>query len=120
MTTPYLFVYGSLKRGLPAHHLLAGQRFVATARTPPLYRLYDSGPYPCLVADPERGVAIHGEIWEVDEAALSRLDRYEGVPDLFVRQAIRLADFTSPVWVYLYRGDVSTFTDSGNRWPASS
>jgi gamma-glutamylcyclotransferase (GGCT)/AIG2-like uncharacterized protein YtfP len=114
-----VFVYGTLKRGLPNHVLLAGQEFLGTAQTPPRYRLYDAGPYPCLVEDPAQGVCVQGEIWRVDEAILQALDELEDVPHLYTRQAIVLENVPGPVWIYVYRGDVSRFRDCGEQWPPS-
>lgn len=75
---PRVFVYGTLKRGRANHHWLAGQRFIAEARTQPLYRLHDMGGYPGMIRA-EKGLSIAGEIWEVDEAGLARLDELEDV-----------------------------------------
>lgn len=72
-----IFVYGTLKRGLSNHSHLAGQRFVSTAQTKPVYLLFDVGGYPGLVHAAKHGMAIEGEIWEIDEACLVALDRLE-------------------------------------------
>jgi gamma-glutamylaminecyclotransferase len=88
MSKTVLFFYGTLKTGGRANHLLAGAEFLRPAWTLPLYRLYGLGPFPGLVVDRAKGMAIHGELWAVDDALLSRLDRYEGVPGLFTREAI--------------------------------
>ena len=74
-----IFVYGTLKRGLSNHSYLAGQRFVTKARTQPEYRLFDLGGYPGMVREKEDGLSIEGEIWEVDDRCLNRLDRLEDV-----------------------------------------
>jgi gamma-glutamylcyclotransferase (GGCT)/AIG2-like uncharacterized protein YtfP len=116
MDRPTLFFYGTLKRGGRSHHLLAGQEFVCAAQTLPCYRLYENGRYPCLVHDPKEGRAIHGELWRVDEAALHRLDAYEGVPNLFQRQPIQVVGTNSPVWTYVYQGEIAGMRDSGNCW----
>ncbi len=116
MTQTLVFVYGTLKRGHRNHDLLVGQEFLHEARTVPRYRLYDCGSYPCLVEDPERGVAVHGEIWRVDEESLAALDELEEVPDVFVRQEVALEASPAPVVAYFYRGDVTGFIDCGGRW----
>jgi gamma-glutamylaminecyclotransferase len=72
-----IFVYGTLKRGGSNHRFLGGQRFVGTARTEPAFRLYQLDGYPGMVGAPG-GLSIEGEIWEVDDAALARLDELEG------------------------------------------
>ena len=65
----FLFVYGTLKRGQPRHRYLAGQTFVASAVTRPIYRLFNVGDYPALVRHSE-GRSIEGELWRVDEGCL--------------------------------------------------
>jgi gamma-glutamylcyclotransferase (GGCT)/AIG2-like uncharacterized protein YtfP len=116
MPTTALFVYGTLKRSCGNHDLLAGQKFLGEAQTLPHYCLYDRGPYPCLVEDGQRGAAVRGEVWSVDEATLARLDEYEAGPDTFVRGEIKLTGFSTPVFAYSYRGDVSGMWDCGDTW----
>lgn len=115
-----IFVYGTLKRGLRNHPLLAGQQFIREARTVPRYRLYDSGPYPCLVEDQRRGRAIQGELWRADAATLARLDELEDVPYLFGRRDIEVDGISTPVSACLYQGDVAGMKDCGDRWPVGS
>lgn len=86
-----IFVYGTLRRGATNHRVLAqtGARFERVARTAPRYDVTELGPYPALV----RGArAIEGEVWAVDEHGTADLDRFEGVPELYVRAAIELED----------------------------
>jgi gamma-glutamylcyclotransferase (GGCT)/AIG2-like uncharacterized protein YtfP len=86
-----LFIYGTLKRGCSSHAHLQGQRFLGEARTQPGYALYSLGSYPGLVVQPTDRVGVCGEIWEVDEAALARLDDFEGVPEgLYRREPVAL------------------------------
>src|SRR5688572_19109866 len=86
-----LFVYGTLKRGCSNHGRLADQTFLALARTPPGYRLYDLGGYPALAAQPDDRDGVFGELWSVDAAGLERLDRFEGVHEgLYRRDTIQL------------------------------
>lgn len=88
-----LFVYGTLQRGAKNHRHLAGQEFVATARTVPGFELRDLGGYPGIVPDADRPEGVTGEVWAVDAAALQRLDRFEGVDQgLYRRERIMLAD----------------------------
>ncbi len=109
---PLLFVYGTLKRGCKNHRHLSDQRFTANARTTAGYRLYDLGDYPGLVADTDTenesendNAGVTGELWEVDAAALARLDAFEGVPEgLYRRESILLQPphDTLPVESYFY------------------
>lgn len=83
MKSTLVFVYGTLKRGLSNHGWLRGQVFAGEARTEVRYRMYDLGGYPGMVVAPEgEGVAIEGEVWEVDEAGLRGLDLLEGVAEV--------------------------------------
>src|SRR5262245_38482189 len=106
-----LFVYGTLKRSQKRHALLAGQEFLGEAKTQASYRLYDRGPYPCLVEDADLGTAVEGEVWRVSEQVLRKLDEVEGVPDLYCRREIMLADFPRPVQAYFFKGDVAGLRD---------
>lgn len=110
-----IFVYGTLKRGQCRHAALAGQRFLEEAATEPLYRLYDCGDYPALVESPA-GVAVWGELWEVDEPCLARIDVIEGVAEgLYRRQTVQLQD-RPPAETYIYLHDVSGLAELGDRF----
>ena len=117
-----VYVYGSLKRGYALHSLLAHSTFVGTAMTEPLYRLFDLGHYPGLVEWPA-GLAVHGELYDVDEATLVELDAAEGVAEeLYVRREIRLQQPPSErqVHAWFWLGRVRNATDCGDHWPASA
>jgi gamma-glutamylaminecyclotransferase len=116
MSRTTLFVYGTLKRGLSAHHYLADQIFLGEAHTVALYRLYRISWHPGLVEDPE-GVEVQGELWSVDDACLAQLDRYEDVPDLFVRRDIAIAHHFEPVQAYFYNHPLPPGAIAGDRWP---
>jgi gamma-glutamylaminecyclotransferase len=113
-----LFVYGTLKRGMKNHRLLAGQAFLTSARTKPCYRLLDLGNYPGLIADNEHGLAIHGELWEIDEPTLAQLDVFEGVPSQFQRRPVDIVSAAGEAQAYFYVGS-SNGLDCGNCWPLS-
>lgn len=86
-----IFVYGTLKRGCSNHRQMAGQTFVGVARTVPGFRLYDLGGYPGIVARVDDREGVAGEVWSVDDDALRRLDRFEGVHQgLYRREPIAL------------------------------
>ena len=86
----YLMVYGTLLLGEPNHPRMDGATFVREARTEPRFTLTDLGPFPALR---EGGtVSVAGEVYEVTPEHLAALDRFEGVPRLYERTAVRLAD----------------------------
>jgi gamma-glutamylcyclotransferase (GGCT)/AIG2-like uncharacterized protein YtfP len=114
-----IFVYGTLKRGGSNHAWLRDQTFIAEARTQPQFRLFDLGGYPGLVADPQDGLAVEGEIWEVDDASLARLDVLEDVEGgEYARLPLPLqAPFDSAlVEGYVYLWSVAGRPDLGVHW----
>lgn len=116
-----IFVYGTLKRGLCNHRYLAGQRFLGAAVTQPHYRMYDLGGYPGMIETaPDQGIAVAGEVWEVEDAALTRLDWLEDVEGgEYTRVPIALQppmDHHSPVQGYLFLRSVEGLHEVGARW----
>lgn len=116
MNTIYLFVYGTLKRGQPQNRLLEGEDFVGSVRTLPRYRLYANGQYPCLVEDEENGICVEGELWRVRESTLEKLDKYEGVPDLYERRAVAIQDCAEAAFAYFYQGKVNGLRECGRSY----
>ncbi len=113
MTT--VFVYGTLKRGYANYRrLMADAKFLGTATTAPLYRLHDVGPFPVMVAS-DRGVAVAGELYEVDDLTLKELDCLEGHPRTYLRSAITLADGSTAAG-YLFQYSVEKYPDCGTSW----
>lgn len=96
-----VFVYGTLKRGQANHHLLKGGRWQGRAALAGL-ALYDLGPFPMAIANGDATSWLEGEVYAVGTELLDRLDRFEGVPRLYERQAHTLADGRT-VWVYVGR-----------------
>lgn len=96
-------MYGTLRRGGPNHARLAGAIYLGPAETEERFTLYDLGPYPALVAG-GRGSA-DGEVYAVGRSLLGRLDRFEGHPTLFRRQALPLRDGRL-VEGYLWAGEL--------------
>lgn len=113
-----LFIYGTLKRGDCRHSALAGQTFRGEASTESGYRLYNIGSYPGLVESPT-GLAVEGELWEVDAACLARLDEVEGVAEgLYERRTIRLAEPLGDLNVqsYFFLKNTAGLADCGPCW----
>lgn len=73
-----VFVYGSLLSGLGNHGLLTGSAFIGKAITPPEFTMLDLGAFPGVVHTIEGGSTVIGEVYEVDDMTLRRLDHLEG------------------------------------------
>lgn len=111
-----MFLYGTLKRGQRNHPLLRGQRFVGVATTEPCYRLFDLGPYPGMVEVAD-GLAVIGELWEVNAACLAELDALEDAPTLYVRRRVVVRGAIGPVESYLYNQAIPPEARAGDSWP---
>jgi gamma-glutamylcyclotransferase (GGCT)/AIG2-like uncharacterized protein YtfP len=101
-----VFVYGTLKKGFPAHKLMvdADAKFEGIAVTDCAYQLYDQGNFPGMVEE-DGPTGVHGEVYDVPEKAMSKLDAYECVSSgLFRRAEIELADGTKAL-AYLFARD---------------
>jgi gamma-glutamylcyclotransferase (GGCT)/AIG2-like uncharacterized protein YtfP len=104
-------------RGGVRHRVLAEQRFLGEARTHPQYALYDLGAYPGLVHAESEGRAIPGELYEIDDGLIARLDRIEGAPNLFRLQPIRIEGHPGSVFAYFYQGGIDGMSRCAeDRW----
>lgn len=79
-----IFVYGTLKEGFPNAHLDQGRRVPGHFRTAqrfPFYvvRLPAENRAPWLLNQPGLGHHVVGQVFEVDEAHVEALDRFEEV-----------------------------------------
>ena len=110
-----LFVYGTLRQSEQAHRLLGRDAvFVQEARTLPFYTLYQIEWYPGLV---EHGsTQVKGEIWSIQTTRWSHLDKYEGVPEDYVRKESALVG-DKYAYAYLYVGSLhDAVLLSGGDW----
>lgn len=122
-----LFIYGTLKKGGRLHRHMEGQKFIGKVKTAPKYRLYAVGWFPGLYElpseDDDVGKSIEGELYEVDDECLARLDRVEGVPSLYQRRAVTVQNAPASdngedlIQSYFYNKDVSELSDAGTNWP---
>lgn len=109
----HVFVYGTLKQGFGNHRVIQAEatQFVGNAVTVRPYNMKDGG-FPAVL-DTNAGHPIKGELYEVDDATLKRLDFLEGHPDLFERREISVDIENSGVHqtAWLYFGNVNYFNN---------
>ncbi len=97
-----VFVYGTLRRGgireMPL--LFPDSRFISIAKVPG--QLYDFGEYPGLSPD-ETNSRVVGEVYEIDDEILTRLDAIEVESHYLRRQVyVILAERKTACWVYVF------------------
>jgi len=112
-----LFVYGTLKKGYHNHYIIEGSKLINTAVLSD-YAIFDLGSFPGIVRDHES--RVYGELYEISDDLLPRLDRLEGVPYLYDRATEVVVDsgmnVHTGVYVYVYQLDSGEFIKDGV-WP---
>lgn len=109
-----VFVYGTLKRGEPNHHLLADAdngyaKFICKGSTNRRFPLIVATRYniPFLLDKPGTGSYVTGEIYEVDDPLMEQLDVLEDYRKLYDRQIedinVGIEGGNVPCWLYLLR-----------------
>ena len=87
-----LFVYGTLKlEPEDTHYIIAN--------------MWNVGQFPCVKLDKAERSIVRGQLLDVTDKDLQKLDRYEGVPHLYVRNramAYSLSNDTMGIGVYIY------------------
>jgi gamma-glutamylaminecyclotransferase len=79
MASHLIFVYGTLQRGHRNAHINQGRTLPGRYRTEQAWPLLVVGPafLPWLTETPGQGLQVTGELVEVDDAALARMDELE-------------------------------------------
>lgn len=100
--TTRIFVYGTLMRGFGNNRLLVGQTLVGADMTRDagfvLYPLGGTVPGVSRVTD--GGCHVAGEVYDVDDKALARVDALEGNGRFYTRELVDL-DQHGQGWMYL-------------------
>jgi len=110
----YIFVYGTARKGFHNHHYLEGARYIGRAHTKEKYALYaDTLPY--LIK--EQVCQVRGELYEVYDTILARMDILEGDPESYFRlldTVITDDGNEHPAYIYFYPRKTGTLIPSGN------
>lgn len=112
----HVFVYGTLRKGHGNNRLLPEDTFIGTATTEDGYVMTAYSGFPAVYfptyEDGDEGTIITGELYEVDDATLERLDGLEGHPRWYRREQVNVMvdgddpslGFTS-AWIYIMQGE---------------
>lgn len=91
-----VFVYGTLRRGGVAEHLIDGPRQYAVLADHALYGR--TRPYPFAVS--QEGSMVHGEVVGVSASQLDELDEYEGTE--YRRVELKVDSVEGPVLAHVW------------------
>lgn len=102
-----IFVYGTLIRGNGNHAYFLNQSRFLGAGTLKGYALYDLGSFPGI--KPCADDFVKGELFEVDEGTLARINRLEGEGSLYrlVFEPVQTGEQTVVAGVYVYLHETS-------------
>jgi gamma-glutamylcyclotransferase (GGCT)/AIG2-like uncharacterized protein YtfP len=100
-----IFVYGTLKQGFGLHRMLEGSRYLGLAHTTAPFALLDSG-FPVLTPMGCGNVVVEGEVYDVPEELVPRLDRIESAYNREQHEVAYAEDNgtgsnTDVVWMYV-------------------
>lgn len=118
-----LFVYGSLKEGFPNFHVNQGRRVpgeFATVQPHPLYLL--DGRLPFMLPTPGVGLPVRGQLFEVSDAEMAKMDELErvGQPGGYARVALQVqplqsaGDATTAITAFAYVQDEALLQRPGD------
>lgn len=105
-------VYGSLRKGLHNHQLLAQATQLGTA-TIGGFKMYSMGGFPFIThedATPSDTITI--EVYEVTPIEMRRLDNLEGYPSFYNRELVDTK--FGKAWIYFIDGDKEGYPPVSN------
>ena len=111
MSRHRVFVYGSLRRGNAGAMPVRFPEATYVAEGKVRGSLYDLGEYPGLVLDGETSV-VTGEMYEVDDDTLHRLDKFE-LTSAYSRKQVEVEHGSerTDCWIYVPERDAEFFAD---------
>ena len=111
MVRHLVFVYGSLRRGSVGAMSVRFPEATYVAAGKVRGSLYDLGEYPGLVLDGEASF-VTGEVYEVNDDTLSRLDTFELTSD-YRRKRVEVEHGSerTDCWIYVPERDAGFFRD---------
>jgi gamma-glutamylcyclotransferase (GGCT)/AIG2-like uncharacterized protein YtfP len=125
ISNPFLFVYGSLRRGGLRHSLLLGAGARPVADGSISGKLFDFGKYPGAVKSADRKRRIRGEVYAFADppSGIVRVDKIEGFfpgragKSAFVRRLVEVeldGGKSLEAWAYFYNRPVKRARELSN------
>lgn len=101
----YVFVYGSLMKGYWNHNFLSNEKYIAEGILKN-YGLYSVSSFPGVIR--KEGATTIGEVYDVSEKTLEKLDLLEGEGSMYLRRAINvdIKKEITEAYIYLWNGPV--------------
>lgn len=96
-------MYGTLKTGFGNHHLIENQSYIGHANTIEKYNMmsYVRSSFPILLEHEQKAYTA-GELYDIDDEALNRVDRLESNGSFYQRKQIKVVCGCAilPAWCY--------------------
>lgn len=110
MSRQLVFVYGSLRRGTAGAMSVRFPEATYAAEGKVRGRLYDLGAYPGLLLDGSASM-VSGEVYEVDDDTLRRLDEFELTSDYSRKRVeVELGSERTQCWIYVPERNAEVIT----------
>ena len=103
-TTNLVFTYGTLKKNHRNHKYLESSEFLGNAETTEQFSMRETSyDYPAVI-ETSKEYTIPGELYRCSDETLKKLDKLEGIPDLFYRKHVPICYNAGVIyaWVYFY------------------
>jgi len=95
-TTTKVFVYGTLMTGHSNHHLLQGLVGTPAVTVDSHYKMQNHGGFPSI--NKEGNTQVIGEVFEVNQRQLARLDDLENHPNWYKREEVQVTLHSSQLF----------------------
>ena len=114
----YLFVYGTLKRGLGNSYFLRNSEFIGKATSEERFDVYDVG-FPCAYPN-ENGKIIIGEVYKLTDEDFIFTDSLESNGRLYQRYIQNFAFYNKPggckAWIYIIINPMGRLYQTNNEF----
>jgi len=103
----FVFAYGTLMNGYGNHRYYLSQSEYLGKGEITGYALYAVSSFPGIV--PECGEKVKGEVYQLDQDTLKRLDNLEGKGNLYLRKKVevRVNGQIVQAWTYIWNRETS-------------